>query len=191
MDNHAAPFISNLAYYGVTPESFAIIFSTLVAAIFAWLTIQHGQKIAKSRLTFETIQRTLWDKDYLESRKVFIRLRDENDGLVKYAGSDSEYSDQRAHIRGILNNYENVCIGMKMNIIDEQQMYFWERSTLTEDWEKSKAYITHIRQQLRKPKLFETFEEFAENWKNGSSASKKGKKLKESQKIVLFNNTTH
>jgi hypothetical protein len=188
MENHVAPFISNLAYYGMTPEATAIVVSTVVAAIFAWQTIRHGQNVARSRLTFETIQRTLWDKDYLESRKEFIRLRDDDRGLVPYANRDPSFSNERAHIRGILNDYESHCIGMKMGIIDEQHMYFWQKSTLLEDWEKSKAFVIHIRQQQNRPKLFEVLEEFADNWKDGNSATEKGKKLAESQRTVLYNN---
>jgi hypothetical protein len=187
MEHQVAPFISKLSYFGITPEAFAIVFSTFIAAVFAWLTIKHGQSVAKSRLTFETIQRTLWDKDYLESRKDFIKLRDEPDGLVTYANSNADFAAQRAHIRGILNDYENICIGMKMDIIDEQHMYFWQKSTLIEDWDKSKAFITHIRQASGRGKLFETFEEFAESWKDGNSAVKKGLKLPESQKKIVFN----
>ena len=188
MEHQVAPFILWLEYFDITPEALAIFLSTIVAGWYARRTIKHSQAVAKLRLTFETVQRTLWDNDYVTSRTAFNRLRNAKEGLVKYASFSPGDEEELAHIRQILNDYENMCIGMKTGIIDEQYVYYWQRSTFINDWEAAKGFVMHVRNVQSQPKLFETFEEIAENWKTGNSTTRPGKKLVENTRVVTYNN---
>lgn len=56
-----------LVFGYVSQEASALMLSALVAIGLGWWAVWHDRQIAKSRLTFETLMKKNWDKDYLES----------------------------------------------------------------------------------------------------------------------------
>lgn len=133
------------------------------AAIFAWIW-QRG--IARRALTFQTLEQQMWDKDYIDQRKIFVGLR-ENHGsndLADLAKAENDDNNNAQAVRIILNNYELMCIGMKKGVLDEQMVKDYHRTTWLKDYDRMKPYIDAVRQN-RVRTAYIVFEEYYEKWR--------------------------
>lgn len=142
--------IASLNGIGSGGNSWAVGISAVAitgAAIFAWIWQRGG--IARRTLTFKTLEEQMWDKDFIEQRKIFVGLR-ENHGssdLEDFAKEENDDDDKAQSIRIILNNYELMCIGIKQGVLDEEMIRQYHRSTWVKDYERMKPYIAAVRKK--------------------------------------------
>lgn len=66
-------------WYGSLLSAGAILVSALIAMIVALLSIQSARRIARTQLAFTTFARNIWDKDFMDTRRAFVRLCREGD----------------------------------------------------------------------------------------------------------------
>ncbi|MCP4327556.1 MAG: DUF4760 domain-containing protein [Alphaproteobacteria bacterium] len=150
--------------YGPWITAGAILISASVAACAAIGSIREQRKIAKKRATLDLLSRKEWDSDYIEARKVFLGLRDEDPGLVEWAKPEHRKTPQVTNIKNTLNDYELIAIGIKENILDEELYKRWFRSSFLKDWHKSRDFIVTLRERDGVPTLFCEFEWLAKKW---------------------------
>jgi hypothetical protein len=143
---------------------------------------------APSRLSFETVVRTNWDKDYIEKRREFLLLR--KAGLDRYAADSStvpdaerqEYLKNQAAIQAILNDRESMAIAIRRGIIDEEYLFRYMRSGVLSDWAAASALVAALRRG--NPNLFLEFEGLATQWEQGRSYYKQDNKLPVLRRVV-------
>lgn len=225
------PFVW-LWYFVIQNSSVAILISAASAAAFATISIRHQRHVTTLRETYATIKKDLWDKDFLNARKEFGRIKREckrkNISIAAYcplapeedaapkadsrtkvdakkaakkageqsltdsiasgiAGKEADDAVKNDRIRklqalnNILNDYENMAIGIKMNILDEDYLYRWMKSSLIDDWQELNPLVTAFRHARKKPAIYIEFEGLASAWMENKSY-KNGRKLNRTER---------
>lgn len=166
-------------------SSIAIIASAVSAAVFAYYNIRQQIALARLKETFGMLNRDNWDQDVIQARNQFGKIKS---GLAGQAKSISHYcytsarppidgaeADQVKHIADcttlltILNDYENIALGVRRNILDEVFLHRWMRGTLLDDWETLSPLVSEYRQRKSRPEAYIEFEGLAGAWKRGLS----------------------
>lgn len=179
-------------YFGVlTIESIAILISTTVALGLGYLTIRAQRELARRRVAFETLNRNNWDSDYIERRASFVRIRDHKNGIARFATAnlhlqDHKHAEQVATIRHVLNDYENIAIGIRRGIIDEDYMYRFMRSTVIRDWYAASAFVISIRNKDDLPQLYVEVEGLATAWRDEKSYLNPDRPLNTTQRRLFI-----
>lgn len=139
----------------------------IVAAAFgAWWQ----RRIARHTLTINTIERQLWDGDYIGARAKFISARDTKspDELRQLAAKENAQHEDAAAIRSILNNYELLSLGIITGVLDEGIYKRYFRTTFVSDYELSRPFIEGLRQ--RNPRAYKEYTTLYEKWReNGNN----------------------
>ena len=171
MPTDPANIIQYVIQYGSWPTAGAILLSAVIGAAVALCSISEQRKIARRRATIDLLARKEWDKYYLEDRKEFNRLRNDPKGLVHWASTSYDETDEKSIIRNILNYYELIAVGIKEGTLDEEAYKRWFRSTLIKDWKQAKAFIMEVRRNTNAPTIFCELEELAKKWGAENSPS--------------------
>jgi|ERR1019366_154727 hypothetical protein len=116
----------------------------IATAIFAWRQIRAFRETERLRETLEILNHRQTNPHWIESRKVFIELRDSKDGLKKHA---LEKTNEALIIRSTLNQYEVIAIGIKSGIIDEAMYRSYYRGTLLRDWAEAVQFVDEERKE--------------------------------------------
>ena len=153
-----------LQAYGPALSAGAILLSAAVASAIALYSIEEQRKIARKRTTLDALSQKEWDRDYIDSKHTFNKLRDHDDGLIKWAQIENRSSDETKIIRSTLNDYELIAVGIKEKVLDEELYKRWFRASFIKDWQQSKAFIMELRRSENMPKAFCEFEWLAEKW---------------------------
>ena len=116
-----------------TQEAVVLFASAVAAALLGWTTVWSQRDIARTRLTFETLDRKNWDGDFIEKRLAFGKLRRAGQmatyaAAPKVEGADpndlpKDYLDSVSTIPTILNDYEGLAIGIRRGILDEEFLF--------------------------------------------------------------------
>lgn len=145
----------------------AIVASALLAFTAVFITGAINRKTARLSLTFQNQSSLLWDEDYIEARKIFIKFRDgakaDRLGLAQDAAQSSE---EATAVRTIMNDYELVAIGIREKILDERFLRTFSRKTFIDDYEKMQDFITEIRRIRSNNAIFLEFETLACRWRD-------------------------
>lgn len=165
----AAQKAAEIVASGPGHPSWAIYLSAgaiIIAAAFgAWWQ----RRIARQTLTINTIERQLWDGDYIATRAKFINARDSKtaDDLRELASKDNAKSDEAAAVRSILNNYELLSLGIMTGVLDEAIYKRYFRKTFITDYELSKPFIDGVR--ARSPRAYKEYTTLYEKWRENGS----------------------
>jgi hypothetical protein len=149
--------------YGPWLTAGAILLSAIIGASVAVLAIAHQRGIARKRSIIDNLLRKNWDKDYIQIRKDFVRLREDRDALLEAAKQDNQSGDDASVIRSILNDYEIIALGIRRDILDERIFKLWFKTTFLNDYEKMRPFVAEVRQRNRR--AFVELEGLAEKWK--------------------------
>lgn len=148
-----------------TPIWAAILSVTAIitAAVFG---ARWQRKIARETLTFNTIEHQLWDKDYIDARKLFIKARDTMTPveLTELSKQASVTNENAAAVRAILNNYEVMSLGMLTGVLDEKLYKKYFRGTFLADYEGAKFFIQGV--QAKNPKAYKEYGTLYERWRS-------------------------
>jgi hypothetical protein len=125
------------------------------------------------RETFATVKQDNWDKDLIDARKTFGRIKADlkRDGgtIAKYADLAAEGNEDAIILQTIMNDYENVALGVRHNIMDEVYLFRWMRGALIRDWNDFSPLVTAYRHQFQSPALYIEFEGLATAWMSNRS----------------------
>ncbi len=139
----------------------AIVFSVGIAI---WV-YNRGRQV----LTYQNLIALSWDKDYLEARKVFIKIRDnDKEELIELAKSIQSSEDMTA-VRSILNWYEIVAQGIESKILDEKMVKDYYKTTLITDYKKMMPFIEETRRLYANDSFYIKFQALAKKWNNNKT----------------------
>lgn len=189
----------------------ALLLSTAIAAFVAFRSIKEQRSTTRTRETFAAVRKDLWDKDVLEARRIFSKVKHEvkqgsltiamlgKDIGLSHDGEQDEPDDeipnptitqamaqsrptetdeekffkQQRAVNNILNDLENIALGIRRNILDEEYLYRWMRTQLLEDWHVLSPLVTAYRQTTDCDTLYIEFEGLAAAWANEQSYADK------------------
>ena len=69
----------------------------------------------------------------------------------------------------IMGDYENLALGVRKNILDEEYLYRWMRGALLNDWQELSPLVIEYRRMYNIPELYVEFEGLAAAWRNHKS----------------------
>jgi hypothetical protein len=165
-----------------------VLIAAFLAAFIAVRSIQKQRETTRLRETFASRYTSNWDKDVIEARKIFARLKDEHkanpQGLATfgYKPSDTASPDEKSKmestagiLRTILNDYENLALGVRMDILDENYLFRLMRSTLISDWHTLSPLVTAYRNRANNNVIYIEFEGLTSAWQDDRSYRTKRK----------------
>lgn len=82
-------------------------------------------------------------------------------------------SKRKRYVNNILNDLENTALGIRHNILDEEYLYRWMRTSLIEDWQILSPLVIAYRQATNCQTLYIEFEGLAAAWANELSYADK------------------
>lgn len=91
------------------------------------------------------------------------------------AGREASESPAAEHVRrrqvlsNILNDYENLALGIRMRILDEEYLYRWMKTSLLKDWDELSPLVTAFRHERNRPSIYVEFEGLAASWRENQS----------------------
>jgi hypothetical protein len=142
------------AWYGPWLTVGAILISATIAALIALHSLEEQRKIARKRATLDMLARKEWDRDYIEARAEFVKLRDVPDGLEMWSRREHQDSPQAINIRNTLNDYELIAVGIKEGILDQELYKRWFKTSFVKDWRAAREYVREIRAQAGTSAIF-------------------------------------
>jgi hypothetical protein len=156
-----------------------------------------GLSATRARLTFETLDRKNWDEDFIEKRLAFGKLRQTGQVAI-YAGPPPPEVEEGqpgekeresflqgvSAIQAILNDYENIAIGIRRGILDEEFLFRYMRSGLIRDWEAASPYVIALRARAHIPQIYVEFEGLAAQWQNDMSYRHTTRTMPKRQRVV-------
>lgn len=185
-------YVSMVWHYISVYTSLAILLSAFLASLFAYLSMRNQRNITRLRETFATINDDNWDKDVILAREVFSKIKQEigseTHKITKYCDppSDPSITNEVVTLHTILNDYENLALGVRHNIVDEEFLYRWMRGALLEDWAALSPLVSAYRGRRKNSSVYIEFEGLAASWVE-SRSYRTGKKLKRARKLIRIN----
>jgi len=141
-----------------------VIVSVFAAGVWMFFQVRANRRIAREKSTLDVLLKREWDKDYLDHKAKFNRLRDAEGGLSKWVCSDHKNSDEVNSIRYIFNDYELIALSIHRGIIDEMIYKEWFRSSMLRDYMAAEVAIRATRTLANAPKNYIQWEELAKKW---------------------------
>lgn len=159
----------------------AILLSGLIAFLITYRGIHSQREIARLRETFSAIDNEIRDGDVIKTRTDFRNIKNKisesKESIAKYRDPAKEDDVKHAiTLRTILNNYENLALGVRYNILDEEYLFRWTRTGLISDWNYLMPLVTAYR-SAGSPNAYIEFEGLATSWQNNKSY-RSGKAMK-------------
>ena len=141
-----------------------VLFSALVAGIYAMFQIRANRRISRERATLDLLIKREWDKDYLDHKAKFNRLRDGEGGLEKWICTEHRNSDEANSIRYIMNDYELIALAIARGVIDGEMYKAWFRGSMIRDFRAAEIAIGRARNLANYPSIYIEWERLARRW---------------------------
>ena len=151
--------------YGSDIQNGAVVLS----AIAAFLIIADGRKTAKRRGTLDLILHQESDRELVEARVEFNKIKAGEIRPSTYGKPDKRGTPQAETIRKVLNIHELTAVAIQEGVIDECVYRRWFNNTFISDYETTKDYIVEMRKTFDNPKGFCEFEQTALRWKEDTT----------------------
>lgn len=151
---HYAPFI----------QAGGVFVATAAAGILALVQIRANRRISRERATLDLLIKREWDKDYLDHKAHFNRLRDGEGGLEKWICAEHRNSDEANSIRYILNDYELIALAIARGIIDGAVYKAWFRGSMLRDFKAAEIAIGRARTLANHRKIYVEWETLSQRW---------------------------
>lgn len=163
--------------FGSIITAMAIIFSAGVAIVIGVYNSSWSTRAGRTKATFDVLNQRQWDKDYIKARKLFIKARNQSaNGVLEAAkadtsrspgeGGDGEITVGQA-IRLVMNDYELLFIAIEENVLDDKILEKLQKSTIVNDYERTKSYVEWVRSAVGNQDLYKVFQRNAKKWANG------------------------
>lgn len=167
--------------YIMTNSPAAVLLSATAATVLAARSIASQREMTRLRETFSAIDSMIKDKDFIEARaelrKIKTALAESNGSIATFQNPKTDEEIRKASgIRTILNNYENLALGVRYSILDEDYLYRWTKTVTLDDWNYLLPLVTAYRSSGQ-PSAYMEFEGLATSWLEGKAYAT-GKKIK-------------
>lgn len=156
----AEGFLGFWATYGSAITGGAVI----VSAICAFSVVLVNRKIARRRATLDLILHIESDRELLEARNRFIKLKKSETRSHVWGTEDQRDSEEATTIRTTLNINELVAVSICEGVIDECVYRRWFNKAYIGDYRAMTGYIQAVREYKKNPAIFKEFEELALKW---------------------------
>lgn len=142
----------------------AILLTAFVTAILAVWAIITQRVVSRRVATLEYIARAESDKDLIEARNAFIEITKDDGELLKYADSNL-FTEQKAHqIRIVLNEREQLAVGIQFGVLDRSYIKRYLRGALIRDFRLAAPFIYKIRGNLNNSAVYHEFEDLVRSF---------------------------
>lgn len=172
------------AYLLANPPA-AVLLGTLIASVVALFSIHQQRNLTRLRETFSSINNDIWDNDVIKARETLENIRSNISGDVHkisdYCERKSTNIAEVTALQLIMNDYENIALGVKMNILDETYLFRWMRGAVIQDWDTLNPLVSACRAKYKNSKIYIEFEGLATQWQRGRSY-RTGRKIKSAVK---------
>lgn len=148
--------------YGFWIQTGAIVLS----AFGAIAVIYNNSHQAKKRATIDLVLHEAGNKELIEAKKMVKKCHDDKVDFTNLSCEQNSADPKNELIRHVLNNYEFIASGIKEGAFDEEIYKRMKRSIILLDWAALEAYITELRRQTKREKLYIEFQWLAERWKD-------------------------
>lgn len=150
----------------------AIVMSAIVAICMGVYTTNMNRRIARKRATADILTTIETDKDIIAAENTFKALKKEKFASLMIANKQSDPSprDERKLIRlelqiiTFLNMYENLFLGVMMEVYDELLLFKYKRGAILNHWKEVEPLVKEWREVDNNPALYEVFERFSKDW---------------------------
>ncbi|WP_286272435.1 DUF4760 domain-containing protein [Thalassotalea hakodatensis] len=151
----------------------AIMLSALVAICMGVYTTNMNRKIARKRATADILTTIETDKDIIAAENTFKTLKTQKFAplmAAAYKGVAIDPINDRKRVRlelqiiTFLNMYENLFLGVMMDVYDELLLFKYKRGAVLTHWKEVEPLIKEWREIDENPALYEVFERFANDW---------------------------
>lgn len=158
-------------YQGILPP-IAVLISALTAMLggflFASFSIEAQTRNAKVKAAYDSIAKKQWDKDYIAARETYLTIQRKGlDPSNFVLPDDHEFAEAKAYceaLRNIMNDYELTAIAIQQNVIDEEFVKQWHRSTMIRDFKILSPYIYAVRTKAGSDQIYREFEILIHRW---------------------------
>ena len=133
----------------------------LLSAVGAIGVIYYNGKQARVRSLIDIIMHQKGDSDLIEATRRVYAMKSNGGSLSNHVNQDS---DQRKDILKVLNNQEFIAVGIRMKAFDEKVYKQMQCTNVLRLWNVSQGFISEIRQNDKKPTLFQDFEKLSCKW---------------------------
>lgn len=140
----------------------ALIFNALQVKAVRTQNTQNEKK-ARQRATIDLALHERIDTKFIECRKKFAELRDQNK-LTSLACEKTNKIDNDA-IMGFLNHYEFLACGIFEEAIDGELYKRMMKTSVIRDFDSLKPYIMEIRNQRQNQNIYCEIEKLVEQWR--------------------------
>ena len=156
-------------------SSAVLMLSVVVAAIAATAGVLSQRQMTRMQETFKTIRSGIWDKDFIEAKRAFRVIRNDMESnkvqITKFRKLTNEATAQEikdsVSLNAIMNEYENMALGIKNHILDEAYLFSWMRGSTIDDWISLRPLVLAYR--TGEPKAYVEFQQLAETWDQNRS----------------------
>lgn len=142
----------------------AILLSASVAMGIATWQIRTQRRLAKERITWDTMFHRFTDREALEARQRFDELIYHQDFLEEVQINDGETEGDSWVIIEYLNQYELLCQGIRRGVLDEDMAKGFLRGRLVRDYRKCSGYFVKWRKEFDYNDLYCDFEYIGKRW---------------------------
>ena len=124
-----------------------------------------ARKEARARATFDFINSTSSDRDFLENRDLFVSLCDKSAevSLPDFA-KDGDCKEHNA-ILYMLNHYELAARGMLSGALDENFFKAQLKGTFLRQWAAIRPFAVELRTKFENPLIGQAADMIYERWK--------------------------
>lgn len=150
-----------LHLYGSDLQTGAVI----VSAAAAFHLILDNRKIARRRGTMDLILHQESDRELVEARVAFNKIKAGPIRPSLYGQADRKNEPEAQIIRRVLNVHEMTAVAIREHVIDERVYRSWFNGTYLSDYEAMKDYIVEARKTYENPRAFCEYEALALRWR--------------------------
>lgn len=151
----------------------AVLLAAILGGVIAISSIYKQRETTRLRETFTAVKQDNWDEDLITARKIFGRIKkeikDHGGSTAKYADPNEINGEDAITLQTIMNDYENIALGIRHNIIEEVYLFRWMRGALLSDWNTLSPLVTAFRHSLGSPQAYIEFEGLANAWQANRS----------------------
>lgn len=147
--------------YGFWIQTGAIVLS----AFGAIAIIYNSSHQAKKRATVDLVLHESSNPEIISAKEHVRKCHDTKTDFTKLSCKENKDDPANGYIKIVLNNYEFFAAGIKEGAFDEEIYKRMKRSIIIRDWDAFAAYITELRSQTKRDKLYIEFQWLAERWK--------------------------
>jgi hypothetical protein len=158
----AAQLFDFWKFYGSDIQNGAVVLS----AIAAFHVIRDNRRIAKRRGTMDLILHQESDRELVEARTEFNKIKSGETWPSHFGKPDRKNDPEAQIIRRVLNVHEMTAVAIREGVIDERVYRSWFNGTYISDFEAMKDYIAEARKTYANPRAFCEYETLAIRWRD-------------------------